>query len=129
MKIVLNNNRPDNSNKAYMPNNDLLVDRSGFVPTHIQVDRIFKTSEIAAMYQRLKNPNGSEERIVEDLTQLEANYKDDLQMLATCKTLRSSLDAKIEASKASSSLVTNNVTAESVAVDKTATNVASELQH
>lgn len=109
---VMFSNRSEPIEPVYMPDNKVCVDRSGFVPTNVQVDRILRSSKIAATVQRLKNANGSEQFIYDDMTEIENNYKDDLTLLAFAKRVKERLATSANAGAVATGPVKSDISEE-----------------
>lgn len=77
--------------------NEILVERCGYVPLKTQVERAFSAGAIATMRQKMADPNGQYERIIEDASEVEANFKDNLTLMRFAKEVRERCQAQLNA--------------------------------
>lgn len=99
MKVMLNRDRKSTIHQIDLKSNEILVERAGYVPLKTQVDRAFSAGAIAQMRAKMADPNGQYERIIEDATAVEENFKDNLTLLRFAKEVKGRCQNVIEAQK------------------------------
>lgn len=99
MKVMLNRDKKPTIHQVDLKGNEILVERAGYVPLKTQVDRAFSAGAIAQMRAKMADPNGQYDRIIEDATAVEENFKDNLTLLRFAKEVKMNCLNALEAQK------------------------------